>query len=245
MLIIKPQIFCIYPEIVFGFSTKIGKARPLPYNFNLSFSVGDDESLVRENRENYFKTLGLETDHIAFQNQVHSDIVTCVKKGGNCGESDAMITDRYNLGLAVVSADCTPIFIYDKLNKVIAAVHSGWRGTKKNILFKTLIELIEHLGSNAENLIVYIGASICQKYYEVGREVAELFNKKYLVLQNDRYLLNISHANYDILVKFGVRKENIQCSLLCTKELSNLLYSYRRDGKFSGRSLGVIAMRQI
>lgn len=245
MLIIKPQIFRKYPEIVFGFNTKIGEESNPPYNFNVSFSVGDDKAVVKENRQNYFNALGLAKEQIAFQNQIHSDKITYVNRGGNCGESDAMITDRPGLGLAISTADCTPIFIYDKINKVIAAVHSGWRGTEKRILFKTLLRLSEHFGSKPNNLIAYIGPSICQKLYEVGDEVAKLFDKKYLLPRKDKYFLNVSHVNYDIFLNFGIKKENIQWSYLCTMELAGLLHSYRRDGENSGRSLGIIAMQHI
>lgn len=243
MKLIQSEIFKKYPEIIFGFSTKIGLNRQAPYYFNVSFSVGDDEKIVKENRESFFNKLGLSENEVAVQKQIHSDIVKYAAHGGMNGESDAMITAKKNLGLAISVADCTPVFIYDPVNKIIAGVHSGWRGTEKKILTKTLQKLVEDFNSNPRKLIAYIGPSICQKNYEVGKEVADLFDEKYKAKKNDKYLLDVSAANYDMLISFGLLKNNIEKSELCTYEEKNLLHSFRRDGQRSGRSIGIIALR--
>lgn len=243
MLIIKPRIFESYPEITFGFNTKLGNNTVSPFYFNVSFSVGDDENSVVENRENYFNALGLSSGTVAFQTQIHGDNITYVNKAGSCGESDAMITDETGLGLAISTADCAAIFLYDYKNKIIAGVHSGWRGTQKRILEKTLLKLKSDFNSRPENIIAYIAPSICQKNYEVGKEVALLFDEKYLLPSGEKFLLNVAGANYDMLLEAGLIKENIQKSTLCTYELSELLHSYRRDGIHSGRTLGIIALK--
>lgn len=243
MKFIQPEIFKKYPEIIFGFSTKIGLNRGAPFYFNMSFSTGDDEKIVAENRKAFFNALGLSEDKVAVQKQIHSDIVKYVTCGGMNGESDAMITNRSNLGLAISTADCTPVFIYDPENKIIAAVHSGWRGTVKKILLKTLQRLVDDFDSNPGKLITYIGPSISRKNYEVGSEVADLFDEKYKTKKADKYLLDVSGANYDMLINFGLQKNNIETSSLCTYEEKELLHSYRRDGINSGRSMGIIALR--
>jgi YfiH family protein len=250
MVIIQSLLLNQYEEIIFGFSTKISADRKPPYYFNVSTSVGDDEKIVQGNRELFFHELGLKTESVAIQKQVHGDKINYINKGGFCGESDAMITDKKNLGLAISTADCTPIFIFDKKNKIIAAVHSGWRGTEKKILLKVLNKLKEEYDSSPQELIVYIGPSICQKNYEVGKEVAEKFEQKYLIPKvrkdsfgGDKYLLDVSGINYDILLEFKIPEENVQLSSYCTFEMKYLLHSYRRDGLHSGRALGIIAMR--
>ncbi|PIW69038.1 MAG: peptidoglycan editing factor PgeF [Ignavibacteriales bacterium CG12_big_fil_rev_8_21_14_0_65_30_8] len=243
MLIIKSSIFKKYPELTFGFSTKRGLNRSEPFYFNMSLSVGDKKENVLKNRETFFHALELSSENIALQKQIHNTNITEVKKGGIYEDSDALITKEKGIGLAVSSADCSTIFIYDKLNKVIAAVHSGWRGTAKKILKFTLDKLTADFDSSPSNLIVFIGPSISQKNYEVGNEVAEQFDDKYLQKKADKFLLDVSAVNYDILLNYGVKKENIEKSQLCSFEENNLLHSYRRDAKISGRALGVIAMR--
>lgn len=243
MFIIKPYIFNRFSEIVCGFSTKIGLQRKPPYYFNLSLSVGDDENIVRENREAFFNQFGLSSDKIAFQKQTHSDIVTIVQNPGVCGESDAMITDKENLGLVISAADCTSVYVYDFKLRVIAAIHSGWRGTKAKIVDKTLNILFKEFNCKPENLFAYIGPSISQANYEVGKDVAEQFDGKYLKYHNNKFYLDVAGANYDMLLNNGIKPAHIQKSVLCTYEFNDLLHSYRRDGIKSGRTFGIIAIK--
>jgi len=243
MYILKPYIFNNYPEIIFGFSTMMSSDSKSPYYFNLSYSVGDDKNLVDKRRKDFFEEIGLSLESVGFQRQIHSDIIQAIGCSGDNGASDALITSKINLGLAITVADCTPIFIYDNKNKVIAAVHSGWQGTEFKILLKTLVKLQKEFSSNPENMIVYIGPSISQVNYEVGKEVAEKFDLNFFKTKGEKYLLDVSGINYQILLDFGVPKNQIQKSELCSYEFSTLLHSYRRDGNLSGRSLGVIAIK--
>lgn len=119
-----------------GSVPKISSESKSPYYFNLSYSVGDEKNLVDKNRKEFFEAIGLTIETVGYQRQIHSDIVQLIGCGGDNGASDALITSKKNLGLAIAVADCTPIFIYDKKNKVIAAVHSGWQGTESKILLK-------------------------------------------------------------------------------------------------------------
>jgi YfiH family protein len=243
MYIIKPHIFKKFPDIIFGFSTKVSQGVKPPYYFNLSYSVGDEKSLVDMNRKEFFESIGLSVSNVGFQRQIHSDIVQVIGCGGDNGASDALITGKKNLGLAIAVADCTPIFIYEKKIKVIAAVHSGWNGTEQRILQKSLIKLRQEFNSKPENMIVYIGPSISQANYEVGKEVADKFDQTFVKPKDEKYLLDVSGINYQMLLNFGIPKNQIQKSELCTFEFNTLLHSYRRDGNLSGRSLGVIAIK--
>ena len=243
MLIINPYIFKQFPEITFGFSTKVGLQRKKPYYFNMSYSVGDESDKVKENRTAFFKQLGLDTESVAYQKQVHSDYISIVEVGGECGKSDAMITTKNNIGLAISTADCCAVFIYDPVKKILAGVHSGWRGTSKEILLKVLQTLSNEFDSAPGDLICYLSPSISATNYEVGVEVAEQFDLNYLKQKNGKYLLDIPKINEEILLNYGVIPQNIQVSNLCSYEYSSILHSYRRDGKKSGRALGVIAMR--
>lgn len=243
MFIIKPYIFQKFPEIIFGFSTKIGGGGKSEFDFNLSYAVGDDKSNVDYNRKLFFNAVGLDIGSVGFQRQIHSDVIQIINNAGNKGESDALITNKMNLGLAIIVADCTPIFLYDYKQRIIAAIHSGWRGTEQEILNKTLIKLKENFSTDPENLFVYIGPSISASNYEVGKEVAEKFNDRYITTNNKKIFLDISGINYDRLIEFGIPQNQIQKSELCTFEYSSLLHSYRRDGTKSGRSLGVIAIK--
>jgi polyphenol oxidase len=243
MLVLKSSLLNRFPEIIFGFSTKIGLKRREPHFFNMSLSVQDSRENVLQNRRYFFRRLGLSNSTVATQKQVHGDHVTFIDEGVNCVGSDAMITDKPNLGLAISSADCPTIFLYDTQHKVVAAVHSGWRGTEKKIILKVLTKLEKDFNSNPGDLISYIAPSISQKNYEVGEEVAFLFDEKYLIKKNRKYHVDLQSVNQDIMLKFGLLKKNIQVSSLCSYQMKDLLHSYRRDGEISGRAFGIIAMK--
>lgn len=242
MVILRSSLLNQFPEIIFGFSTKIGLRRKPPFNFNMSLSVGDDENIVLENRDSFFSELGL-LKKTAFQKQVHGDEIRIVTEAGFAGESDAMITDKKGLGLAVSTADCTPIFVFDKANKVIAGIHSGWRSTEKKIMAKTVEFMKSKFRAESDNLYVYIGPLISQNNYEVGADFKNKFDKKYLLPSNGKFLLDVKRANYDQLLETGIPEKNIQVSSLCSFDIKNLLHSYRREGAISGRSFGVIALK--
>lgn len=245
MVILKSAILNQFPEITFGFSTKIGGNShcKAPYFFNMSLSVGDNKEQVENNRLEFYNELGLNPKNIVYQKQIHTDNIKYVDKGGFAGESDALITDKPGLGLVVGTGDCTTIFIYDKEKRIISAVHSGWRSTQKKIILKTLHTLINIFNCNPKDLFAYIGPSISQKNYPVGYEVAKLFNQNFVKEEKDIFYLDVAGINSNILVEEGVPAKNIQLSNFCTYDMKNILHSYRRDGSSSGRAIGVIAMK--
>ncbi|MFA4922718.1 MAG: laccase domain-containing protein [Ignavibacteriaceae bacterium] len=128
MVTLKSLLFNGCPNIIFGLASKIDEQSNSPFGFNLSLTVGDDNQRVQIDRQRFFKSLGLE-NRVATQNQIHGDKIIFVDKPGYQGESDTMITDKPNLGLAISTADCTSIFLFEPKRKIIAGVHSGWRGT--------------------------------------------------------------------------------------------------------------------
>ncbi len=242
MKIIRSEIFDSIPQITFGLSTRTIPSLNDPFGFNLSFLVDDDKELVIKNRARFFAALDLREDQVAYHYQIHSDIINYVDKAGYVGESDALITNNIGLGLVITTADCSAFFIIDRVKKVIAAVHSGWRGTSQKILEKTLITLKTKFNSNANDLIVYMAPSISQKNYEVGEEVALQFDKKFLLEHERKVYLDVASANYDMLLDFGIPSNQIERSDLCSYG-NEFLHSYRRDGQKSGRALGIIAMK--
>ena len=244
MQLIKSVLFNNIDDIIFGFSTKIGLDRKDPFYFNLSYNVGDSKLNVYQNRDEFFYSLGLEQEQVAFQKQVHGDTIKIINEPGYSGESDALITKRSGIGLAISTADCPAIFIYDVQNKIIAAVHSGWRGTQKKIIQKTLEILENKFDSNPRNLLVFVGPSISQKNYEVGPEVADLFDPIYVRSEDSKLFLDIKKSNLDMILNFGVPEKQIEVSPYCSFEEKELLHSYRREGKVSGRAFGIIAMKE-
>jgi YfiH family protein len=249
-MIIRPSIFAKFPEIIVAQSTRLGGVSPELFGMNLSSHVGDKQANVDENRRLYLEAIGVPSDaKKVYQNQVHSANVTVVHGDeGIVKENDALITSEPNVLLGVTVADCTPILLYDPIAKVIAAVHAGWRGTEQMITLATVRKMIE-LGSRPSDIHGFIGASASKEKYEVGFDVATLFEEKYLTpiekLSDGgapKYLLDVKSANLDQLLYLGIPREQIEVSPLCTIS-DERLHSYRRDGKRSGRMLAVIVRR--
>ncbi|SRR5581483_5143639 len=240
-MIIRPTIFDRFPEIIAAQSTRMGGVSPHPFGMNLSSHVGDESKNVERNRSLFFEAIGVPKGTKAvYQNQVHSPNVTMVSGDeGMVKENDALITAEPNVLLGVTVADCTPILLYESKARLIAAVHAGWRGTEQMIALTAVRKMLE-AGADPKKIYAFIGASASKEKYEVGLEVATLFEEKHLVaLQGGKFLLDVKGANFDQLRFAGIPNEQIEVSPLCTIS-DERLHSYRRDGKRSGRMLAVI-----
>ena len=90
---------------------------------------------------------------------------------------DAIITDKKNFPIAVLTADCVPILIYDDKIKMIAAIHAGWKGAYNNII-KNVLKFMFKKGCNSKSLTVAIGPSISRNSYEVQKDFKNRFIKK-------------------------------------------------------------------
>lgn len=241
--IIYSRLFKKYPELVFGFSTRKGGVSPEPYCLNLGNSTGDDPLNVGENRRIFFNELGIKTEEVTFQKQIHSATVYYSSGPQFFNGCDAVYTDKKNNFLAVSTADCIPVFLFDPKKKIVAAIHSGWKGTYYKILTKTITELEEKYSVNTSDIIAYIGPGISQEHYETGKEVGILFDEDIRYEKDGKYFPDLKKDNYRQLLQKGVRKENTEVSEYCTFTEKELFHSYRRDGMKSGRMLGVIGMR--
>ncbi|MBM4176216.1 MAG: peptidoglycan editing factor PgeF [Ignavibacteria bacterium] len=242
-VIIRSTLLSQFENLVHGVSTVLGGEDNSPFKFNLSQNVGDEVKNVKFNREAFFSWLKVNEKSIVSQNQVHGCKISYINKSAFLQENDALITDNENVFLTVNIADCIPILIFDPKKKIVAAVHSGWRGTELKILHHTLVKLKTDLMVNPEDLYVYFGHSICKNCFVVDCDVAVKFPKENVKIFKEKYLIDLPGINFTLLKNEGVRQERIQISSLCTYEMKNLLHSYRRDGIRSGRMLAIIGMR--
>ena len=242
MKIIQSKIFNQFPEIKFGFSTKQGGVSPPPYYMNLSTNVGDSDENVKKNREKFFGALGIELENITIQRQIHSTNIKYVSTSGSVEDCDGLFTDKENNFLIISGADCITIFLYEPHKKVVAGVHSGWKGTYGRIMTKAVQELQRRFSIDVSELMVYIGPSISQDCYEVGEEVAKLFEGDIKYFKNGKYHLDLKKSNIKQLLKLGVKIKNIEVSGYCTYKDKDLFHSHRRDKGKTGRMFGVIGM---
>ncbi|BAF69186.1 peptidoglycan editing factor PgeF [Nitratiruptor sp. SB155-2] len=208
-----------------------GVSKP-PYDtFNLALHVGDNPLDVQKNRAILKEKTGL--SEIQFANQIHSDkivVIDTLQKPPSC---DGLITTTPNLGLAVMSADCFGVLLYDEKG-IIAALHAGRAGATKKIVGKA-IKQMKNLGANSIKAILSPGIHSC--CYEIALEMAQTYPKRFI--KRNRFL-DIPAMIYEQLKEGGV--ESIQDYNICTCCNSDY-FSYRRDGP-TGRFVSLIWMEE-
>lgn len=213
-------------------------------SLNLGLSSGDSPEAVMENRAILCRALGIESNQLVLSHQVHGDAVLIAERGGTYDAYDAHITNQPGVFLAVSIADCTPILIYDRAHNAVAAVHAGWRGTAKSILFKTLLTMHETFGTKGEACYAFIGACISGKCYEVGEEVATHFPsqvKRYDEAKG-KFLLDLKAANRLQLEAFQIPITHIEVSPHCTYDEHERFFSFRHEKGRTGRMFALIGV---
>lgn len=232
-----------------AFSTKEGGVSKNEFkSMNLSFSRGDIEEDVIENYHRFFDACGFSLDNIVMSDQVHDtkvfvvtkDVVkslSTILKERKLTNIDGMITNVPNVPLITYYADCVPLYFVDVKNKAIGLSHSGWRGTVCGMGAKTVEAMVDEYNSNPLDIIAVIGPSICQKCYEVSKEVIDAVDERYknifetsliyIAKDNGKYQLDLWMLNKLILKSAGLLEDNIIISDVCTSCNSDLLFSHR------------------
>ena len=204
------------------------------------------------NRKKFLTGLGIDYRAIVCAKQSHSDNVRYVQEADKgkgaliyetaLSETDALITNKSNLALAVFTADCLSIFLYDPKTASIGLIHAGWRGSLKGVTAKTIAAMRERFKTDPKNLDVGLGPSIKSCCYQVKGEFTGLFPDD-LFLRDKRYYLDLASINKKQLLGCGVREENICDRAICTSCRNDEFFSFRKDGASVGRMMSVIMLR--
>jgi YfiH family protein len=155
-------------------TTRAGGISAPPFDtFNLGDHVGDDPAAVAANRKRLAAALGLGDDSVVWMNQVHGDRVAVVDEhqAAPIDKTDALVTAKPRLALAVVTADCVPVLLGDARAGVVAAVHAGRVGAQNGVVTRT-VEAMLALGAHAEDISVLLGPAVSGRNYEVPDAMA-------------------------------------------------------------------------
>lgn len=195
--------------------------------------------------------MGIGHEALFMPSQIHKTRIVHVSSTTprtELADTDALITSEREICIAVMGADCVPILLADTKNKIIAAIHSGWRGTVARILQKTLHELRDVYGTKGSDVVAAIGPSVSQESYEVGSEVVAAVNASFenaaslmIPVDDGKARLDLWKANITQLLEFGVEERNIEVANLCTVIHNNHFFSARRGD--SGRFAAGIMLR--
>jgi YfiH family protein len=224
------------------YSTRIGGISSPPFDsLNLHFGRGDKEENVLENRNRLYGVLGIRESSLVFTKQTHSDTIRIVYDTGRMEKGDGLLSNREGVFLAIFTADCPALFFCAPEEKVIGIVHSGWRGTNKNIAAIAVRSIGEVFGVKSHTLEVLLGPSLGPCCYRVGEEFLENFNKRYFKRVHSDLYFDIWSAIKDQLREAGVKK--VYIPELCSSCEEDYFFSYRRSGERVGENLGIIGIR--
>jgi hypothetical protein len=244
------------PFLRHGFSTRSRGSADTESSFDLGYSSRDSIDRVNENRRQFLSALKFEGSHLSTLRQVHSNRVYIIENNrgeGNQPEGDALATRGEKVALAVQVADCLPILIADPVRHAVAAVHSGWRGTRLRVLLQTILQMEKSFGSIPSDLLVAVGPGIRACCFEVGAEVAELFEREYpdshlaepVAGRPGKHRLDLARALEVQLDLAGIRPENRHDLGACTRCTLDRFFSYRAEGSHAGRMMAVIGMKPL
>jgi polyphenol oxidase len=232
--------------LVCAFSTRFGGYSTGEYaGLNLGRNTGDRAETVTKNRDYFFRQIAVRAEEVACGEQIHSARVACVDRPGTFLKTDALITRQKNLFLAVVTADCFPLFLFDPVSETVGVVHAGWRGVQAGIIENVFQILAGTLQINPGRLLAAIGPGLQAECFEIGEDVFRLFARSYLYPhpRADKRFLNLRQLILDKLREQGVAPAHLEASSECTHCLGDRYYSYRRQAKNSGRMMGIIGIR--
>ena len=200
-------------------------------------------------------------------NQAHTKNVTKVEYKINIDKpdfnleqynsTDGTVTNKKNILLATTNADCILLLFFDPINKVIANVHSGWRGTLQRISVEAIHKMQKEYSCKPENIICCICPSIKKCHFEVEQDVEKLFeeefkeelkennkNEEIIERKNEiKWTIDTIKLNKIILQKEGLKSENILDCGICSVCNSDLIHSFRCEKQGYGLETAIIGLK--
>ena len=178
---IKSKKLSKFKSIEHAFFNKLGiKSTGIFKSSNCVPGFTDNKKKILENLEVVSNKIKVKNKKIILLNQIHSNkfhYIDMHSKLNNKFEGDALVTDRKSIPIAILTADCAPVLIFDDKKKMIAAIHAGWKGAYKDIV-KKVVKFMIKKGCSPQNITVAIGPCISSNNYEVKEDFIKKFIKK-------------------------------------------------------------------
>ena len=219
------------------YEAKSGRKKPL-------FSYGSsDENIFKTHQRRFLNSIGIKDEFVYRVRQVHGNRVYVLNDPSvsieqvEKEEADAIVTHLQGRSLAVLTADCIPIIIYDPVQHVTGVVHAGRKGTEKFIFSNVVEVLVREYGSSPLDLTVGMGPAIRGCCYEVDKSCISPFlertprhNGWVREAKSGKFLLDLLEANRQEGAATGIPLKNIDSDGPCTSCDSHRWYSYRKEG---------------
>jgi len=218
---------------------------------NMSLNYGDTTNSL-ENRKNFLNSLGIDYRGLVCAQQAHGNTVRYIKKEDKgsgalsydtaIADTDAFVTDNKDVPLAIFTADCLSVFLYDPLRPAIGVVHAGWRSSREEIALETVKFMQDKFNSNPEKLLVGLGPAMRKCCYEVTEDSGEFFPYG-LEEINGVLHLDLIAVNKKQLLSCGVKETNITDCGKCTFCGNKELFSFRKEKDNCGRMMSVVMLK--
>ena len=215
-----------------------------------------DPRSSQQHRQLFLQNSNVDSEELFFVKQVHGNRVFALDDSQQSvdqverEEADALITHLTGKPIAVLSADCVPVILYDPETHVAGVIHAGRKGTEMRIVSKTISIFSGSYGSHPKNMAMALGPAIGGCCYEVEDSCVEPFREHYpgwdaFVTANSqgRFMLDLLQANEADAMAAGILKENIHRSGECTSCNNDRWFSYRREGT-TGRIVSMVMLRE-
>lgn len=245
----KFEIFKPYNGLVeHGVSTRHGGvSKGYLESLNLGMEVGDTDENLKENYKRFCEAVGVDGKNLIYGFQRHTDKILTVDEANfkslemPIDETDGFVTNLKGCALLVRFADCQGVLMFDPVKRVIAAVHSGWRGNVQNIIGKAVFKMVGKFGCNAADIVVGISPSLgpcCAEFTDPFKELPESMHK----YVNGRKV-DLWRCSFEQLTAVGIQPSNIEIARRCTVCENKEFFSYRAGQKRTGHMGGIIALR--
>ena len=213
-------------------------------DFNLGMGCGTPDSQVQQNRRRMLDALGTGLAGV-YARQVHGTQVGIwdpepLSQEDVRLDGDALVTDRIACGLVIQTADCQAVIVIDPIRRVVANIHSGWRGSVGNIIGRTIRVMTAKYASRPEDLVCGIGPSLgpcCAEFVNYRQEIPANFWR----YRRPGNYFDFWKISRDQLLTAGVPYDHIWVSRICTKCNPHLFFSYRGDPQ-TGRFATVVGI---
>ncbi|WP_069997591.1 peptidoglycan editing factor PgeF [Cellulosilyticum sp. I15G10I2] len=249
-------------ELIHCFTTRHGGVSTgCLESLNLGFNRGDIHENVMQNYQSVCDVLKVDLKSVVLSKQVHDTNIIKVEleDAGNgifynskWESADGMYTSQPNITLVTHYADCVPLLFYAPGYSIIGMTHAGWRGTVKGIAGSLVDRWVRKERIPLDAIQVVIGPSIGECCFEVGKEVADAFvtafSEQSFIKCNslaDKYSIDLWQCNKHILIKSGIKEENIFITSLCTSCNEDLFFSHRKSNGARGTLGAFMALRSV
>ena len=216
------------------FNKKGGKSKGIYKSLNCGIGSKDNKNKVKENLKIVKNKIGKKCKNIFLVNQSHSNKFVYIDKNFKFNtkkiNADAIITNQIKVPIAVLTADCAPILLYDSEKNMIGAIHAGWKGAIKDII-KNVINFMLKKGCKKNNIIAAIGPCIGRASYNVKDDFKKKFIKK--DRRNEVFFSNKKNIIYFDLPNYI--KTQLKLNKITNIEIKSVDTFIRKNNFFSAR----------